>query len=33
MMGKVSNVREVEGAIPRVQFAKDICVGELSLGK
>ena len=32
MMGKVSNVKEVERAIPRVQFTKDICVDNLSLG-
>ena len=32
MMGKVPNVREVERAIPRVHFAKDVCVDKLSLG-
>ena len=32
MMGKVPNMREVERAIPRVQFAKDVCVDKLSLG-
>ena len=33
MMGKMPNVREVERAIPRVQFAKDVCIDKLSLGK
>ena len=31
-MGNVPNEREVERAIPRVQFAKDVCVDKLSLG-
>ena len=30
-MGKVSEIREVERAIPRVQFATDICHTKLSL--
>ena len=32
MMGKVANVREVERAMPRVQFAKVVCVDKLPLG-
>ena len=32
MIRKVPNVREVERAIPRIQFAKDVCIDKLSLG-
>ena len=31
-MGKVSEIREVERAIPRVPFATDICLTKMSLG-
>ena len=31
-MGKVSEVREIERAIPRVRYATDICLTKMSLG-